>query len=328
MSDLQYDLTTRIPLRFRKDGGFRILMLSDLQETLDHDGRTLRAMHGLMDEVKPDLVLLGGDNCHGPAFHNMQDVEKYLPIFTAPMAERKIPWAHVFGNHDHDLPLSKRLLQEMYEALPYCVSKHTPETVHGVTNCVLPIYGRSGTSPLFNIWLMDTNNLAEDYLRELGIADEWKLPARPDHQGHYDKIRFDQVMWYYTTSQALEKTAGQKIPGMLMTHMALWEHAFVRDNAAQTGLTGETVERLDLGLLNSGLFSAMLERGDIRLAAAAHTHMDDFCGNYLGVTLCLDGCAGWAPYGTDSIRGGRVFDLREDNPGEITTFMARGAKYI
>ena len=316
------------PLRFHADGSFRILMLSDLQETLHHDGKTLRAINGLLDETKPDLVLLGGDNCYGPDFHDPMEIREYLRIFTAPMAERRIPWAHVFGNHDHDLEIDDRVLQAVYEETPFCISGHTPETVHGVTNCVLPVYGNRDDSPVFNVWLMDTNNLAEDYMKELGIEGGWKLPVKPDQQGGWDKIRFDQIMWYYTTSMEMEKAAGRKIPGMLMTHAALWEHALVRNNPKETGLTGETVERTDLGVLNSGLFSAMLERGDIRLAAAGHTHMDDFCGKYMGITLCLDGCAGWAPYGTDSIRGGRVFDLHEADPANITTFMVRSAKYI
>ena len=51
------------PLRFREDGTFRVLMMSDLQESSSYDPRSLRSVEALLDECTPDLVILGGDNC-------------------------------------------------------------------------------------------------------------------------------------------------------------------------------------------------------------------------------------------------------------------------
>ena len=43
--------TSKHELRFHGDGSFRILMISDIQETLNYDSRTLVGMRLMMDEL-------------------------------------------------------------------------------------------------------------------------------------------------------------------------------------------------------------------------------------------------------------------------------------
>ena len=45
---LSKEFQTKHPLRFRKDGGFRILMMSDAHHKPDKGDRTIRAMEGLL----------------------------------------------------------------------------------------------------------------------------------------------------------------------------------------------------------------------------------------------------------------------------------------
>lgn len=80
-------------------------MMSDIQETLNYDVRTLEAMDKLIEKTNPNLIILGGDNCDGTILKTEEELKKYLDIFTSPMEKRKIPWAHVFGNHDHDVEI-------------------------------------------------------------------------------------------------------------------------------------------------------------------------------------------------------------------------------
>ena len=37
--------------------------------------------------------------------------------------------------------------------------------------------------------------------------------------------------------------------------------------------------------------------------------------------MCLDACAGYSPYGTDKLRGGRIFEIDENNTSKLTTYM-------
>ncbi|MBR4443805.1 MAG: hypothetical protein IKS52_11125 [Clostridia bacterium] len=59
---LPNEFTPKCPLKLRKDGSFRILMMSDAHQKPGDDVRTIRAMGLLIDRTRPDLVMLGGDN--------------------------------------------------------------------------------------------------------------------------------------------------------------------------------------------------------------------------------------------------------------------------
>lgn len=312
------NLYGKCELRFRKDGTFKILMLSDIQETLDYDARSLRDMDALIEKEKPDLVLLGGDICNGLVLKTAQELSDYLDIFTKPMEQRGIPWAHVFGNHDHDIPVDAVEKTMLYERYPHCVSKHTVG-MHGTTNYVLPIKASKDEKIAFAVWGMDTGNRIEE--TGLSYEEDFESLRRPRVQGPWDFIHFDQLMWYWNTSSALEAHCGRKINGLMMMHIAPWEFQYVVDNPEHTGCKGSTVEQMNIGYLNSGVFAAILQRGDIRCIACGHSHEDCFEGEYAGVKMCLDACAGYSPYGIDELRGGRVFVLHEQQTETIETHM-------
>ena len=311
-------------LQFSERGLFRVLMLSDIQESAIYDERSLRSVCVLLDEAKPDLVVWGGDNCFGPEMHSLEDVKAFLDIFAAPMEERGIFWAHVFGNHDHDVPVDVMEHQKLYEAYPMHVSGHTDQTVHGVTNFVLPVYDHTGQKPVFAVWGLDSNNLADemdDLLPEGHMETAAQLPNNPLSVGRWSTVFFDQLMWYWNTSFELERRCGGKIPGMLCIHIAPHEFTMARANPEICVKNGCYSENLDPAVVNSGLFSTILQRGDIRLISCGHTHKNDFEAEYCGIKLCWDACAGYRCYGIDELRGGRLFEIRENDPWYIHTRM-------
>ena len=317
-------LKMKQPLQFTEEGIFRVLMLSDIQESVNYDERSLKSVCALLDEAKPNLVIWGGDNCFGPEMHSLEDVKAFLDVFAAPMEVRGIPWGHVFGNHDHDVPGDIQLHQALYEAYPMHVSGHTDETVSGVTNFLLPIYDHNGQRPVFHVWGLDSNNMAEEMdhlLPEGRMETAAKLPNNPLSVGRWGTVFFDQLMWYWNTSCQQEKTWGGKIPGLLCMHIAPHEFTMARANPELCVKNGQFTENLDPAVLNSGLFSAVLQRGDIRTISCGHTHMNDFEAEYCGIRLCWDACAGYRCYGIDALRGGRLFEIREDDPWHITTRM-------
>lgn len=315
---------TKHPLRFSDSGSFRVLMLSDIQESASYDERSLKSVCALLDSAKPDLVILGGDNCYGPEINSFDDLKAFLEVFTAPMEERKIPWAHVFGNHDHDVPCDIEKQQQLYEAYPMCVSSHTDSSVHGKSNFVLPIYDRHGKDVVFNVWGMDTNNLAEELDALVPSGDMQKSAQLPKNTlgiGRWSTIYFDQLMWYYNTSCDIENKCGKKILGMLCMHIAPQEFTMAAANPDICVKNGNYGEMLDSGCVNSGIFSLILQRGDIKTISCGHTHMNDFEAEYCGVRMCWDACAGYRCYGTDEIRGGRLFEISEADPWNIKTSM-------
>ena len=82
MSNLDNNLYSKISLKFNQDGRFKILMLSDIQETLEYDKRTLEGINKIIEHTNPDLVVLGGDNCDGTVIKTEKELKKYLDIFS------------------------------------------------------------------------------------------------------------------------------------------------------------------------------------------------------------------------------------------------------
>ena len=62
-------------------------------------------------------------------------------------------------------------------------------------------------------------------------------------------------------------------------------------------IVGERNEDECPGPVNSGLFSAMLERGDVKGVFCGHDHVNTYCGNYYGILLGYAGNAGFGTYG-------------------------------
>jgi hypothetical protein len=105
------------PLRVKKDGKFKIIQISDTHmvtgvgvcnDAMDANGQplpkseadllTINFMGEVLDIEKPDLVILTGDQLH----HDILDSQSTLFKVVAPLIERYIPFAAVFGNHDDE----------------------------------------------------------------------------------------------------------------------------------------------------------------------------------------------------------------------------------
>ena len=311
-------------LRFREDGTFRVVMMSDLQESAKYDPKSLRSVEALLEECNPDLVVLGGDNCNGHEIGSEEDLIAFLNIFTAPMEKRKIPYVHVFGNHDHEAPIPIARQQEIYESYPMCISEHTDQSVHGKSNFMLPVYNRKDEIALA-IWGLDTNHSVDELDGLIGksMRKEALLPNAPVGWGPWGMIYFDQLLWYWNTSCALEEKAGKKIPGLLCMHIAPYEYRTACANPQICVREGHYDELLGSTPFNTGLFNILLQRGDVRAICCGHTHENDFDAEYCGIRLLWDACVGYRCYGKDERRGGRLFIYHEDDPSKITTQMVR-----
>lgn len=318
MQNLTNNLYSKHELRFDENGDFKILMLSDIQETLNYDIRTLEGINKILDFTNPNLVVLGGDNCDGTVLKTQDELKEYLNIFSEPMERRKIPWMHVFGNHDHDVEINDICKTKIYEQYKYCISKHTTK-IYGTTNYVLPIKYHNKNEIAFNIWALDTNNLIEN--SDINIDKNMNILNRPSMSCRWDIIHFDQLMWYWNTSKKIEKYCNRKINGILFMHIPPYEFQYIVDNPKHTKAKGSMEEVMKIGMFNSGIFSTILQRKDIKCIACGHSHNDCFQGEFCGIKMCLDACAGYSPYGTDELRGGRVFEINEKDTSNINTYM-------
>lgn len=303
-------------LRFRKDGTFKVLMISDFHAGTRFNPKLVQGIDALVEYAKPDLVLIGGDQSAGKCFDvfNEETLYQYLSAVIEPVNSRGIPWAHVFGNHDREAGMSNARQEPVYEHFPLCLSSEGPEGVYGVGNYCLPVYSSDGERLAYNIWALDSNRQICDYIENFSLPDDERI-VLPDGFGD-GKIQaspmFDQVMWYYNESLRCEKENGKKIPAILYMHVPITEFCLIYRNPEECGMVGSKREAIYCSELNSGLFMACLQRGDVKGIFCGHEHLNDFQGRYCGITLAYDSCVGYDMSAHDDLRGGRIIELHED----------------
>lgn len=310
-------------LRFDDSGEFRIVVFGDVQAGAPAPCKeTLDGIKTIVDRESPDLVLFAGDNSVG--FSDEKALKKYLTSMTEYLEENKIPWAHVYGNHDHEGGLSRERQQVVYESFDYCISQTGPEDIKGTGNYVLPVYSsdETRTDPVFSVWGLDSGA----YVTDDGLAGREATLDNTMFHGHpgttYAYMPFSQVKWYYDTSVEIEEYAGHKVPGLMYFHIPLQEFYEVWLNPEQTGVVGVKEDPVCSGPLNSGMFTAMVERGDIKAVCCGHDHINDYSGEFCGVKLCYASNIGFDTYHDADIMGGRVFVVKENDPSNVETFIS------
>ena len=156
---------------------------------------------------------------------------------------------------------------------------------------------------------------------DITIDKNINLIKKPSMSCKWDILHFDQLMWYWNSSKEIENYCKRKVNGILFMHIPPWEFQYIVENPQYTNASGSMDEIMRIGMFNSGIFSTILQRNDIKCIACGHSHNDCFEGDFCGIKMCLDACAGYTPYGTDSLRGGRVFEINEKDTNTINTYM-------
>ncbi len=325
-------LYSKLSLRFNARGKFRILMVSDIHGGVGYSLKTPAALEALLKGTKPDLVLLGGDIAGPGVIHveNEQQLRDMLDTLCEPLERAGIPWAHVYGNHDNNFGLANQAQQPIYESYPHCVSKTGPRDVSGTGNYVLPIRDHTGSKILFNVFGLDSHRGLKQFCQQYHLPQDTTvvLPQHNNSGGSEGTIHFSQVMWYWQTSEMLEAYNGGKIPAMMYMHIPLPEMALIAKNRSECGFKGYQGQAVACSELNSGLFSTILQRGDVKGIFFGHDHENDFSGIYCGVRMGFDGFLSYHACQEESIRGGRVIDLCASNPEIIDTHMVRVRDFL
>lgn len=323
-------------LTVKADGTFKILQMSDTHYLAIPDTKGMALIGSLLDIEKPDFVVVNGDCLSGNAANGsrtVEDVTQAISHVAEPMEQRKTPWAITFGNHDQEHSVTSHLTKEdtlnLYASHPYNLNAGWQRGLHGAGNKNLLIWNADHTAPVFAIWLIDSNDEAE---------------AR--------RIHADQVVWYYQTSVALEEKYGHKIPGLMFCHIGLPE---VRDLITATKIAAPHVSTPDPNapprprppMVNGGLFSTVLDRGDVKGIFFGHTHEYNFAHDWMGVMLGYDSVAAYRGYprvtpdytapdfqgyppeseedpAVKTSRGARVFLIEQSDPWAWKTWMRLG----
>ena len=313
-------------LRFREDGTFTIVQFNDTQDGPRTDRRTIALQEAVLDDVAPDVALINGDVIDGSPTSALE-AKQAINNVVRPMEDRGIPWALTFGNHDEDSSartgMDEGAYLEFVRQYPHNLNTAGARGITGSGNQVLGIRPSRGGGEAFALWLLDSGRYAPEQI------------AGQDFEGYpdWDWLRPDQVQWYLETSAALERRNRGLVPGLVFQHIALWEHRFAwfasvdsrseADHARAAekhSIIGERNEDECPGPFNSGMFAAMLQRGDVKGLFVGHDHINTYVADYYGIQLGYAPGTGFGTYGLGGqeehrLRGARVFRLDEDVEG-------------
>lgn len=314
-------------LRFNKDGKFTILNISDIQDGYPINPLTKDYIIKTLELVKPDLVVLTGDNVSGYDIPEEKDAENAIREFMDIFEEKNIKVAAVFGNHDDEETKSTKEHQlSIYQSYKCYVGEKGFCIKDRVGTYNLPIMKSDGSGYGFNLWLTDsgTYNTENDY-------------------GGYACVYKEQIEWYKETSAALKKqNDGKAVPSINFQHIIvpeiwsalketkiLWFGRVMRGKNALNDKTrfytlpddaiGQLREYPCPPVYNNGQFDAMLEMGDVLATVSGHDHENTFEIDYKGIKIINTPTVGFHSYNDINV-GTRVFVIDENEPEKYETY--------
>ncbi|KAK2805976.1 hypothetical protein FQN50_005991 [Emmonsiellopsis sp. PD_5] len=277
----------RAALRVREDGKFKIVQISDThtvtgvgvcRDAIDSHGKnlpesdadplTVNFISKILDVEKPDLVVLTGDQLH----HDIPDSQSALFKVVAPIIERSIPFAAVFGNHDSEgiHELDRFALQDstaqmsILENLPFSLCEPGPEQVDGIGNFCLQVLAPAPSQhPLSTLYFLDSHG---------------QIPSKTRHPD-YDPIKQSQIDRFTNTSQAQRRAREKDDHNDNNNHLSL---TFLHIPLPEFGdhhlniRNGHRREPTEGPSFNSHFYDALVKEG-ISALGCGHDHVNDFC---------------------------------------------------
>ncbi|WP_256758142.1 metallophosphoesterase family protein [Cohnella sp. WQ 127256] len=280
----------RNQLRFRSEGTFKIVQFTDMHLKdgfePEKDVQTLTRMQHIITSEKPDLIVLTGDVISS---YDVEDQEGAFRRAIAGVVDSGIPFAVIYGNHDSEKGITRQRLNDILKEFANNLSEDGPEDIHGIGNYVYPVVGSANEEDAAVLYFFDSGDYA------------------PESIGGYGWIHSDQVEWYRKESSKLIQKNESILPGLAFFHIPIPEY----EQAWQEGTSiGDKGEEVCCPKINSGLFTAMLEQGDVIGTFAGHDHDNDYIGEVHGIRLGYGRVTGNNTYGKLE-RGARVIILQE-----------------
>ncbi|KAK8160849.1 Metallo-dependent phosphatase-like protein [Phyllosticta citrichinensis] len=309
--------------RIKRDGKFKILQVSDLHLSTgigvcrdaepkghnggacDADSRTLEFVGKILDDEKPDMVVLSGDQVNGETAPDSQSaIFKFAELFI----KRKIPYAAIFGNHDDEGSLSRSAQMSLLTTLPYSLSEPGPNTIDGVGNYFVEILAPgTSTHSALTLYFLDSHSYS---------PDEHKFRG-------YDWIKPNQISWFKDTAKSLKEQHKH------YTHIHL-DMAFIHIPVPEYSLrenqyVGAWKEGVTSPGFNSHFHDALIE-AQVPVVSCGHDHVNDYCalsrlGSDPRLWMCYAGGSGFGGYGgyNGYHRRIRVWDV-DANEARISTW--------
>ncbi|GLE05104.1 hypothetical protein PINS_up014088 [Pythium insidiosum] len=259
----------------------------------------------VLDIEKPDLVVFSGDNDEA---YDESYATLAIEQFTRAVVARGIPHVEILGNHDAENLADRGALLDEIIATPFSLTSRGPKDVSGVGNYFLNVlapedgpWGPKDTD-VFRMYFLDSHA----YPNTTRFPDNWS---------NYAWIEQSQVAFY----RRLAASHRSLVPSIMFFHIPLIEYAGA-PTQKETPLRIGSVYKDYVGCsdVDSHLFSALRDYGDVKATFVGHDHLNDFCYKNEDIQLCYGGGAGLGrAYGSMyTPRRARVIEWTVDAQGQ------------
>ncbi len=295
-------------VQFNAAGELKIAQFTDMH--LGHNEAANRVVADMIREVldteKPDLVVFTGDNTV------MDEVRLAWDEIGKELAARRIPWTAVLGNHDDEHAVKRKDIIRIISNEPYSLMRNVAEGIKGEGNHIVPVYASgSGDKVAALLYCMDSNAYS----------------TIPSVKG-YGWFDHSQVEWYRRESAGYTaQNGGQPLPALAFFHIPLpeYEDAWT---SFDTRRMGDRNEKECAPLLNSGMFLAMSECGDVMGTFVGHDHVNDYIATWQDIALAYGRASGGKNTYGDKTPGSRIIVLKEGRRTFDTWIREKGNAQI
>ncbi len=277
-----------LPLKFNKNGEFKIVQFTDVHFKYGNPASdiALKRINEVLDVEHPDLVVFTGDVIYAaPADKGMRSVLTCV-------SDRKIPFVVTFGNHDDEQGMTRAELYDIIRSIPFNIQPDRGTTIS--PDYLFAVRSSDGTKDAALLYCLDSHSYSK----------------QPDVKG-YDWLTFDQINWYRNHSAAYTaKNGGKPLPALAFFHIPLPEYNRAASDENAT-LIGTRMEKACAPALNTGMFTAMKESGDVMATFVGHDHDNDYSVMWHGILLAYGRYTGGNTVYNHLSNGARVILMKE-----------------
>ena len=306
------------------NGKLKVMQVSDLQDTKRTCVDTLRFMDSAISYVKPDLIIMTGDQLDvvgmwGKGEKLSENISHAIKGLFSVFEKHSVPYVLTFGNHDPEtgMPVSEQV--KYYRELEHCICfDNINDGRPDAGTFSVPVLSSDAQRTALNFYLFDTHNTKV--------------------RGGFEGANSEQLEWYLRTSESLGK-----VPSLVFQHIPPDEiyELFTQVKKGTKGAQPAFRERRgNYYILNKNMikfceaygeapstltaeskeFETMRQQGDVFGIYFGHDHYNSFVGNVRGIDLGYCPGAGYNTYGLKN-RAVRVFEFDEENVRDYKTYI-------
>ena len=337
--EFEADPEIESPLKFSR-GAFKIAFITDIQDVYPLNDTTKAFIIEVLKRERPDLVVLGGDNCVAdytdlPEGKNKElsyeekevltekvknlAVKELCDLFVA----QKVYFTLVFGNHDHEQGMDDDHLLKLYQKYggKYCLAYDPAPELTGTATHNLTIKDSAGKKDVFNLWMFDSN----------------------EYEGGGDgAVCADQVDWYVKKNKLLAEKSGGVLPSFTFQHIvdhnvmdAIFYRApsFAGNIGRRTSdavywnflkrygnFNGFVHELVCCGYYDHGMHDALKESGKVLACFSGHDHICNYITNVGGIDYINTAACTFHSYNELFLVGCRIIEL---NDSDLSAYATR-----